>query len=71
MPWILYGILDAVDLMGGGQQMLFTARTGDPNSPTVFLDIAYAALDVWSKAILALYVSSNACGINLIKWGDD
>ena len=50
-PWALYMALDIVEIGWGSD---------------FFHDVVYAALDVWSKACLAIYVSSKACDVDIL-----
>jgi len=59
LPWILYGVIAIVAMVW----RQFQPR-GYPEALSIFKDVAYGFLDVWSKATFALWVCSKALGMN-------
>ena len=58
LPWIGYGIISIVAIIT--RQF---AKDGYPEALSVFKDIAYGALDNFSKGVFAFYVVTGALGV--------
>ena len=59
-PWACYALVDLLDFVA------FENDSGPDTEPKKLVDIAYAVLDVWSKACLAIYVASKACNVEIV-----
>lgn len=58
LPWILYGVVAIVAIVWRQFQ-----PEGYPEALSLFKDVCYGTLDVWSKATFALWICSKALGI--------
>jgi len=59
LPWTLYGVVAIASIVW----RQFQPR-GYPEALSIFKDVAYGALDVWSKATFSLWICSKALGFN-------
>ena len=59
LPWSLYGVVVMISIVWRQVQ-----PRGYPESLSVFKDVAFGSLDVWSKSVFALFVASRAAGFN-------
>jgi hypothetical protein len=59
LPWILYGVVAIASIVWRQFQ-----PHGYPEALSIFKDVAYGALDVWSKATFSLWICSKALGMN-------
>jgi bacteriorhodopsin len=64
LPWILYGVVAIASIVW----RQFQSR-GYPEALSIFKDVAYGFLDVWSKATFALWICSKALGVNDVLFG--
>jgi hypothetical protein len=59
LPWVLYGVVAVVSIVWRQMQ-----PSGYPEALSIFKDVSYGALDVWSKAMFTLWICSKALGMN-------
>jgi len=59
IPWVGYGVVSIVSMI---VRQMFSE--GYPEALSVFKDIAYGTLDVWSKAVFGVWVATKALGVN-------
>jgi len=64
LPWVGYGIVAMVAIVWRQFQ-----PDGYPEALSVFKDVGFGALDVWSKAVFAFYIGSNALGADGLLFG--
>lgn len=64
LPWVGYGVVALISIVW----RQFDAK-GYPELLSIFKDLAFGTLDVWSKATFTFWVSTKAFGINTLVFG--
>lgn len=64
LPWIGYGIVTAIAIVWRQFQ-----PNGYSEALSIFKDVAFGALDTWSKASLAFYIGMRALGAEALMFG--
>lgn len=58
LPWAAYGVISLISII-----VRQFWKSGYPEGLSIFKDVAYGALDNWSKGVFAFYVATGALGV--------